>query len=171
MLNFCNFCQNNFVVGNNTFGRRIRHLATGKLDATSFKGNEKGRPPRLIVERISLKNFSLLDFPEGMVVDDASGSIRWTPRIDQIDTKRITVIVSDGYHRDEQTFEIFSNHIPTIVSNPPRMALVGDLFKYQLFLYSFRYRSLFSEYFLPHANQKEATYLAVFPILVQYHFQ
>jgi len=97
-----------------------------------FKGNENGRPPRLIVERISLKNFSLLDFPEGMVVDDASGSIRWTPRIDQIDTKRITVVVSDGYHRDEQTFEIFSNHIPTIVSNPPRMALVGDLFKYQL---------------------------------------
>ncbi len=34
--------------------------------------------------------------------------------------------------KDEQTFEVYSNHVPTIVSNPPHMGLVGELFKYQL---------------------------------------
>ena len=97
-----------------------------------FIGKDKGRPPRVVVERISPVKYSLLDFPEGMVVDEGSGTIRWIPKIDQVDTQRITVIVSDGYTKDEQTFEVYANHLPTIVSNPPRMALVGDLFKYQI---------------------------------------
>ena len=97
-----------------------------------FVGKNKGRPPRVIVERVSPIKYSLLDFPEGMVVDEGSGTIRWTPKIDQVDVNRITIVVSDGYTKDEQTFEIYTNHLPTIVSNPPRMALVGDLFKYQV---------------------------------------
>ena len=71
-----------------------------------FIGKDKGRPPRVVVERISPVKYSLLDFPEGMVVDEGSGTIRWIPKIDQVDTQRITVIVSDGYTKDEQTFEV-----------------------------------------------------------------
>ena len=96
-----------------------------------FQGG-KGRPPRVIVERVNDIKFSLLDFPEGMMVEESSGTLRWTPKTNQTDTHRITVVVSDGYTKDEQTFEIYANHIPTIVSNPPHMGLVGELFKYQL---------------------------------------
>ena len=92
----------------------------------------KGKPPRVVVERVNPIKFSLLDFPEGMVVEEASGTIRWTPNVEQTDAHRITVVVSDGYTKDEQTFEIYSNHLPTIVSNPPNMGLVGELFKYQI---------------------------------------
>ena len=92
----------------------------------------KGKPPRVVVERQNPVKFSLLDFPEGMEVDGASGTLRWTPSTEQTDAHRITVVVSDGYTKDEQTFEVYSNHMPTIVSNPPHMGLVGELFKYQV---------------------------------------
>jgi len=92
----------------------------------------KGKPPRVVVERVNHVKFSLLDFPEGMVVDGASGTLRWTPSVEQTDAHRITAVVSDGYTKDEQTFEIYANHLPTIVSNPPHMGLVGELFKYQV---------------------------------------
>jgi len=96
-----------------------------------FHGN-KGKPPRVIVERVSPTRYSLLDFPQGMEIDRSSGTIRWTPTVDQTDAHRVTVVASDGYSKDEQTFEIYANQLPTIVSNPPHMGLVGELFKYQV---------------------------------------
>ena len=92
----------------------------------------KGKPPRVIVERVNPVKFTLLDFPEGMEVENSSGTLKWTPSIDQTDIHKITAVVSDGYTKDEQTFEIYVNHLPTIVSNPPKMGLVGELFKYQI---------------------------------------
>ena len=97
-----------------------------------FFHGAKGKPPRVVVERVSPFRFSLLDFPEGMVVEGSSGTVRWTPIVDQSDAHRITVVASDGYTKDEQTYEVYTNHLPTIVSNPPHMGLVGELFKYQL---------------------------------------
>ena len=96
-----------------------------------FHGN-KGKPPRVIVERVSPIRYSLLDFPQGMEIDRSSGTIRWTPTVEQTDAQRVTVVASDGYSKDEQTFEIYANQLPTIVSNPPHMGLVGELFKYQV---------------------------------------
>ena len=92
----------------------------------------KGKPPRVVVERINPVKFTLLDFPEGMEVENSSGTLKWTPTINQTDIHRITTVVSDGYTKDEQTFEIYANHLPTIVSNSPKMGLVGELFKYQI---------------------------------------
>ena len=97
-----------------------------------FFHGAKGKPPRVIVERVNPFRFSLLDFPQGMVVEGSSGTVRWTPTVDQSDAHRITVVASDGYTKDEQTYEVYTNHLPTIVSNAPHMGLVGELFKYQL---------------------------------------
>ena len=96
-----------------------------------FQGHKK-KPPRVIVEKNNSMRYSLLDFPEGMEVEISSGTLRWTPTVDQADAHRITVVASDGYTKDEQTYEIYSNHLPTIVSNPPAMGLAGELFKYQV---------------------------------------
>ena len=97
-----------------------------------FFHGDKGKPPRVIVERVNPVRFNLLDFPEGMVVEGSSGTIRWTPTVAQADAHRITVVASDGYTKDEQTYEVYTNHLPTIVSNAPHMGLVGELFKYQV---------------------------------------
>ncbi|MBT4144126.1 MAG: VCBS repeat-containing protein [Candidatus Marinimicrobia bacterium] len=96
-----------------------------------FQGN-KGKPPRLVVEKLSPFKYTLSEFPEGMEVDERTGTISWTPTKDQVDKQKITFIASDGYSRDEQSYEIYSNHLPTIVSNPARMGLVGELYKYQV---------------------------------------
>jgi len=32
-----------------------------------------------------------------MVVEKSSGTLRWTPTVEQADAHRITVVVSDGY--------------------------------------------------------------------------
>ena len=66
----------------------------------------KGKPPRVVVERVNPFKFSLLDFPEGMEIENSSGTLKWTPTIEQTDINKITVVVSDGYTKDEQTFEI-----------------------------------------------------------------
>ena len=57
-----------------------------------FFDGSKGKPPRVVVERVNPFRFSLLDFPEGMVVEGSSGTIRWTPTVDQADAHRITVV-------------------------------------------------------------------------------
>lgn len=96
-----------------------------------FKGS-KGKPPKVIVERQPLTRYTLLDFPDGMIVNELTGTISWTSTPNQVDIHTITVLASDGYSKDEQTYELYVNQTPTIISNPPAMALVGDVFKYTL---------------------------------------
>ncbi len=96
-----------------------------------FNGSE-GKPPKVIVERHPLVRYTLLDFPDGMTVNELTGTISWTPTSEQVDSHTITVMVSDGYSKDEQTFNLYVNQRPTILSNPPPMALVGEVYKYAL---------------------------------------
>ncbi|NQU27362.1 MAG: hypothetical protein HQ528_03650 [Candidatus Marinimicrobia bacterium] len=96
-----------------------------------FQGS-KGKPPRVSVERIPTNRYSLLEFPDGMEVDELTGTIHWIPALEQIDVQRIRVLVSDGYLRDEQVFDIYVNQPPLIVSKPGGTALVSELFKYQI---------------------------------------
>lgn len=96
-----------------------------------FEGN-KGKPPKVLVERLPLVRYTLLDFPDGMFIDELTGSITWTPTIKQYDTHRVTYMVSDSYTKDEQAFDLYVNHPPTIISTPPRAARVGQLYKYRV---------------------------------------
>ena len=96
-----------------------------------FQGN-KGRPPRILARRLSSIKYTLLEFPDGMEVDEYSGIISWTPSQEQVDKQSVSFLVSDGYAKDEQSFEIYVNHQPVIVSNPPVSAMVGEVFKYNI---------------------------------------
>ncbi len=96
-----------------------------------FQGSQ-GKPPRVVVEKRSMVRYSVVDFPEGMIVDELTGTLHWTPTKDQVNNQTITVVVSDGYTKDEQTFEVYVNHPPAIVSNPPPMGLVDEVFTYQV---------------------------------------
>ncbi|MFH1852953.1 MAG: putative Ig domain-containing protein [Candidatus Neomarinimicrobiota bacterium] len=96
-----------------------------------FRGNE-GKPPKVAVERLPTVRYSLLEFPDGMEVDELTGTITWTPDKGQIDVHEVQLLVSDGYRRDEQKFQIYVNHPPVIVSKPLTTALVGEQFKYQI---------------------------------------
>lgn len=94
-----------------------------------FEGN-KGKPPKVLVERVPFVRYTLLDFPDGMFVDEQTGVISWTPTLKQYDTHTVTFMVSDGYTRDEQSFDIYVNHPPTIISTAPKTARVDQLYKY-----------------------------------------
>ncbi len=96
-----------------------------------FQGN-KGRPPKVVARKLSPVKYTLLEFPDGMEVDEYTGTISWTPTTDQVDKQRVSYLVSDGYTKDEQSFDIYVNHPPVIVSNAPVNAMVGEVFKYQL---------------------------------------
>ena len=96
-----------------------------------FQG-AKGKPPKVIVERLSPIKYTLLEFPDGMEVDEYSVIINWTPGPEQHDSHTIKLLVSDGYMKDEQTYEIYVNHKPVIVSNAPKSALVDEVYKYQI---------------------------------------
>jgi len=96
-----------------------------------FQGN-RGRPPKVLARKLSTVKYTLLEFPDGMEIDEYTGTISWTPTQDQVDKQGVSYLVSDGYTKDEQSFEVYVNHQPTIVSNPPVSAMVGEVFKYQL---------------------------------------
>ena len=96
-----------------------------------FQGN-KGKPPKVLVNRVPFIRYSLLDFPDGMFIDEHSGTLSWTPNTNQYDTHTITYMVSDGYTRDEQSFELYINHPPTIISTAPKIARVDELYKYKV---------------------------------------
>lgn len=96
-----------------------------------FQGN-KGRPPRVLAQKLSTTKYTLLEFPDGMEVDEYTGTLSWTPTTEQVDKQRVSYLVSDGYTKDEQSFEVYVNHPPIIVSNSPVSAMVGEVFKYQL---------------------------------------
>ena len=96
-----------------------------------FEGN-KGKPPKVNVERVPLIRYTLLDFPDGMFIDEIKGSISWTPTTKQYDSHTVSFMVSDGYTKDEQSFDLYINHPPTIISTPPKLAGVDKLYKYQV---------------------------------------
>ncbi|UCG68634.1 MAG: tandem-95 repeat protein, partial [Thermoplasmata archaeon] len=68
-------------------------------------------------------NFSLLNYPEGMVIDSDAGTITWTPTNAQVGTHPIIVKVIDGNEGDaKQSFSIIVENVndsPTIISIPP----------------------------------------------------
>jgi len=96
-----------------------------------FHGN-KGKPPKVAVERIPITRFSLLEFPDGMEVDELTGTITWTPDKEQVGINTVRLMASDGYLRDEKLFDIYVNHPPVIISKAGATALVGELYKYQI---------------------------------------
>ena len=96
-----------------------------------FQGN-KGRPPKVLARRLSSVKYTLMEFPDGMEIDEYTGVISWTPTQEQVDKQSVEYLVSDGYSKDEQTFDIYVNHQPIIVSNPPVGAMVGEVFKYNI---------------------------------------
>ena len=96
-----------------------------------FQGS-KGKPPKVIVERRSAIRYTLEEFPDGMEVDEFTGTLLWTPGKDQYDTYPIKLVVSDGYTKDEQSFDLYVNHPATIVSQAPKAALVEEMYKYQI---------------------------------------
>jgi len=96
-----------------------------------FEGN-KGKPPKVLVDRVPFVRYTLLDFPDGMFVDEYTGTISWTPSSNQYDSHTIAYMVSDGYTKDEQSFELYINHPPTIISTAPKAARVNDLYKYKV---------------------------------------
>ena len=49
-----------------------------------FQGNT-GTQPRVVATKLGSKKYTLLEFPDGMEIDQYSGTISWMPTIDQID--------------------------------------------------------------------------------------
>ena len=55
-----------------------------------------------------------------MEIENSSGTLKWTPTIEQTDINKITVVVSDGYTKDEQTFETYTNHLQQLFLMHPK---------------------------------------------------
>ncbi|UCE38603.1 MAG: tandem-95 repeat protein [Thermoplasmata archaeon] len=80
--------------------------------------------------------FSLTTYPAGMVIDDSSGLITWTPTNSQVGVYSVVVLVSDGNGgTDTQSFEISvknANDAPTITSTPITTATEDELYVYDV---------------------------------------
>ncbi|MCA9202024.1 MAG: hypothetical protein KDA59_03225, partial [Planctomycetales bacterium] len=76
--------------------------------------------------------YKLMSGPTGMMVDEATGLIRWTPTPADIGFHQIAIEVSDGALTDLQTYDLQigetpSNRPPVITSDPERLAYLGTI--------------------------------------------
>jgi VCBS repeat-containing protein len=78
--------------------------------------------------------YSLVESPQGMNIDTATGVITWTP-VNGVIAENVTVIVTDGRANDTQTFTIdvtAVNDAPEITSSPLTGALEDTLYTYDV---------------------------------------
>jgi len=95
-----------------------------------FQGG-RGIMPKYTAEVVPYTHFSLLEFPDGMTVSH-DGVIDWTPAIAQAGLHPVRLMVSDGFTRDEQTFQIYANYPPAIISQADTLAQVEQPYTYQV---------------------------------------
>ena len=82
--------------------------------------------------------YSLMVKPDGMVIDEATGIINWTPNNSQVGIGNVAVIVSDGNLTDIQEFTINVvniNDLPVIASLPITKAIEDKLYTYDVDAY------------------------------------
>jgi hypothetical protein len=113
----------------------IQDPAQGMVDLEDvlwelFQGG-RGIMPRYNAEPVALVNFNLNEFPDGMTVSH-DGIITWSPTPNQAGSHSVRLMVSDGFTRAEQIFEIYANYPPIIVSQPDTMATIGKRYVYQV---------------------------------------
>ncbi|UCD36892.1 MAG: VCBS repeat-containing protein, partial [Fidelibacterota bacterium] len=95
-----------------------------------FQGG-RGIMPKYVPTRIPFVNYSLREFPDGMTVDD-DGLVTWIPTFIQAGFHQVRLTVSDGYSRDEQSFQVYANYPPVIISQADTLALAEQRYVYQL---------------------------------------
>ena len=84
--------------------------------------------------------FSLIERPQGMTIDPASGAIAWTPVASQLGTHTVEVQVTDGrggVARQRYSVQVLEqgsggNRAPAILSAPALGAKVGFAYRYDL---------------------------------------
>ena len=75
-------------------------------------------------------NFSLLLSPLGMTIDKATGQISWTPLSTQVGTVQVTVEVTDGRNKVNQSFNIMVSFVQptiTLTSHKNNQTVTGEI--------------------------------------------
>lgn len=79
--------------------------------------------------------FGLVEFPEGMEIDSASGVITWTPSVDQAGAQLVRVFAEDTEGNvSEQRFALLArvNQAPVITSQAPLQVSLGGVYRYDV---------------------------------------
>ena len=82
--------------------------------------------------------YSLIEKPDGMIINELTGLINWTPKNSQIGINHVIVEVSDGNLTDRQEFMINVanvNDLPVISSLPVTKAIQDELYNYDVEAY------------------------------------
>ena len=95
-----------------------------------FQGG-RGIMPKYTAERVPFVHYSLREFPDGMTVDD-DGLITWLPTFNQTGYNQVRLSVSDGYTREEQSFQVYANYPPVIISQADTLALEEQRYVYRV---------------------------------------
>ncbi|MEE9161649.1 MAG: Ig domain-containing protein, partial [Candidatus Neomarinimicrobiota bacterium] len=95
-----------------------------------FQGG-RGIMPQYTAERVPFFHYSLQAFPDGMTVDNER-VITWRPTPSQAGHHQVRLTVSDGFTRDQQSFQVYANHAPAIISQPDTMAVTDQRYTYRV---------------------------------------
>ncbi len=79
---------------------------------------------------------TLLEAPDFVEFDSASGQLRWTPQEGQSGTQHFSLIATEGLFETAQEFDVeveAVNQPPRIMTSPPRCAEIGEDYIYEVF--------------------------------------
>lgn len=89
-------------------------------------------------ENEDVLNYSFLESPEGMNIENDNGKITWVPTDLDIGSHEVVVLVTDGMFNVTQSFDlkvIDVNHKPVINSTPSLSIKVGSSYEYDVKAY------------------------------------
>ncbi len=79
-------------------------------------------------------SFQLFTAPSGMMVDNSTGEISWTPSSSQLGMQAVVLQADNGFNQAQQSFAVtvslFGNTPPVFTSSPPVLADVGAAYDY-----------------------------------------
>ncbi len=75
--------------------------------------------------------YQIIAGPQGVGIAPG-GVLEWTPTLDQVNQQAITINISDGFVKTSQSFTVFVNAPPQIVSKPKLVALTNFEYRYKI---------------------------------------
>jgi hypothetical protein len=113
-----------FTLGNASTGGPHPPRITSVPPASAFVGHRYSYNVTAVDDHADQLTYSLVKFPDGMVIDFSSGLVRWTPDPNQTGDILVTVSVSDGTSR---TFQPFIVSVTAGAPAPPAVRIAYPL--------------------------------------------
>lgn len=102
-------------------------IFTSKAKPTATVGVNYSYQPEIKDDGKTKITFNLIEGPDGMSIDNTTGLIKWIPTESQIGKHEVSIMVNDGWYKDNQKFtlNVILFQLKSISSIPASMSFTA----------------------------------------------